>query len=160
MLQEATADIGGGPHGDVWKGYEFKTTSKVERILNKFGSDSSDEDQTCEILNCQFPFVHFFQLILFVSENAKNKMIFVTQFVFYLMVLFVRAANKGKVTHGKTSRVFYVFSTLLHYSGSSWSYVKDLQWVFLHYSLKYILITLAWLKIVFRTHTQKVQTKK
>ena len=106
MLQEATADIGGGPHGDVWKGYEFKTTSKVERILDKFGSDSSDEDQTCEILNCQFPFVHFFQLILFVSENAKNKMIFVTQFVLYLMVLFVRAANKGKVTHGKTPAYF------------------------------------------------------
>ena len=31
---------------------------------------------------------------------------------------------------------------------------------FLHYSLHYILITLAWLKIVFRTHTQKVQKKK
>ena len=57
-------------------------------------------------------------------------MIFATQFVFYLMVLFVRAANKGKVTHGKTSRVFYVLSTLLHFSGSSWSYVKDLQWFF------------------------------
>ena len=36
------------------------------------------------------------------------------------MVLFVPAANKGKVTHGKTPR------GLLHYSGSSWSYVKDL----------------------------------
>ena len=77
------------------------------------------------------------------------------------MVLFVRAANKGKVTHGKTPRVFYKFSTLLHFSGSSWSYAKDLLWVFfLHYSLHYILITLAWLKIVFRTHTQKVQKKK
>ena len=54
-------------------------------------------------------------------------MIFATQFVFYLMVLFVRAANKGKVTHGKTSRVFYILSTTLHYSGSSWSCVKDLQ---------------------------------
>ena len=57
-------------------------------------------------------------------------MIFVTQFVFYLMVLFVRAANKGKVTHGKTSRVSYILSTLLHYSGSSWSCVKDLQLFF------------------------------
>ena len=57
-------------------------------------------------------------------------MIFATQFVFYLMVLFVRAANKGKVTHGKTPRVFYIFSILLHYGVSSWSYVKDLQWVF------------------------------
>ena len=66
------------------------------------------------------------------------------QFVFYLMVLFVRAANKGKVTHGKTSRVFYILSTLLHYSGSSWSCVKDLQlFFFLHYFLHYILITLA-----------------
>ena len=70
-------------------------------------------------------------MIVFVSENAENKMIFATQFVFYLMVIFVRAANKGKVTPGKISRVFYIFSTLLHYSGSSWSYVKDLQWVFL-----------------------------
>ena len=35
-------------------------------------------------------------------------MIFATQFVFYLMVLFVRAANKGKVTHGKT------FPRILH----------------------------------------------
>ena len=66
-------------------------------------------------------FCSFFQLIVFVSENAENKMIFATQFVFYLMVLFVRAANKGKDT-----RIFYMFSTLLHYSGSSWSYVKDL----------------------------------
>ena len=73
-------------------------------------------------MNCQFPFVHFCQLVVFVSENSENKMIFTTQFVFYLMVLFVRAANKGKVTHGKTPRVFYIFSTLLHYSGSSWSY--------------------------------------
>ena len=38
------------------------------------------------------------------------------------MVLFVRAANKGKLTNGKTPRVFYIFSTLLHYSGSSWSH--------------------------------------
>jgi len=53
-------------------------------------------------------------------------MLFVTQFVFYLMVLFVRGANKGKVTHGKTNRVFYIFSGLLHHSGSCWSYVKDL----------------------------------
>ena len=57
-------------------------------------------------------------------------MIFATQFVFYLMVLFVRAANKGKVTHGKISRVFYILSRLLHHSGSSWSCVKDLQLVF------------------------------
>ena len=64
-----------------------------------------------------------------VNENAENKMLFVTQFVFYLMVLFVRAANKGKVTHGKTNRVFYIFSGLLHHSGSCWSYVKDLYYV-------------------------------
>ena len=57
-------------------------------------------------------------------------MIFATQFVFYLMVLFVRAASKGKVIHGKTSRVFYILSTLLHFSDSSWGYVKDLQWAF------------------------------
>ena len=95
-------------------------------------------------MNCQLPFVHLFQLIVFVTENAKNKMIFATQFVFYLMVLFVRAANKGKAAHEKTPRVFYIFSTLLHYSGSIWSYVKDLQWVyFLHYSLYYTFITLA-----------------
>ena len=61
-----------------------------------------------------------------VNKNAENKMLFVTQFVFYLMVLFVRGANKGKVTHGKTNRVFYIFSGLLHHSGSCWSYVKDL----------------------------------
>ena len=66
-------------------------------------------------------FCSFFQLIVFVSENAENKMIFATQIVFYLMVLFVRDANKGKDT-----RIFYIFSTLLHFCGSSWSYVKDL----------------------------------
>ena len=38
----------------------------------------------------------------------------------------MRAANKGIVAHGKTPRVFYIFSGLLHYSGFSWSYVKDL----------------------------------
>ena len=64
-------------------------------------------------------FCSFFQLMVFVSENVENKMIFATQFVFYLKVLFVRAANKG-YPH------IYMFSTLLHYSGSSWSYVKDL----------------------------------
>ena len=63
-----------------------------------------------------------------VNENAENKMLFVTQFVFYLMVLLLRAANKGKVTHGKTNRVFYIFSGLLHHSGSCWSYVKDLYY--------------------------------
>ena len=67
-------------------------------------------------------FCSFFQLVVFVSENSENKMIFATQFVFYLMVQFVRAANKGKITQGKTPRVFYIFGTLLHYSGSSWSY--------------------------------------
>ena len=42
--------------------------------------------------------IFFFQLKVFESENAEIKMIFATQFVFYLMVLFVRAANIGKVT--------------------------------------------------------------
>ena len=56
-------------------------------------------------ISCQL-FVFFFQLIVFVNENAKNKMIFATQFDFYLMVLFVRAANKEKVTHGKTPAYF------------------------------------------------------
>ena len=102
-----------------------KMMSKIERNVDKFDSNSSDEDETREILSCQFPFVHFFQLILFVSEKAENKRLFVTQFVFSLMVL-VLAANKGKVTHGKTPREFYIFSGLLHYSGSSWSYAKDL----------------------------------
>ena len=50
-------------------------------------------------------------------------MIFATQLVFYLMVLFVRAANKGK----------YIFSILLHYSGSSWSYVKDLKYCTIYF---------------------------
>ena len=63
-------------------------------------------------------FCSFFQLMVFVSENAENKMLFVTQFIFHLMVLFVPAANNGKVTHGKTPRAFYMFSGLLHYSGS------------------------------------------
>ena len=57
-------------------------------------------------ISCQLFVFFFFQLIVFVNENAKNKMIFATQFVFYLMVLFVRAANKGKVTHGKTPAYF------------------------------------------------------
>ena len=73
-----------------------------------------------------FLFIFFFQLIVFVNKNAENKVLFVTQFVFYLMVLFVHAANKGKATHGKTNRVFNIFSGLLHHNGSCWSYVKDL----------------------------------
>ena len=68
----------------------------------------------------------FFQLIVFVNENAENKMLFVTQFVFYLMVLFVRATNKEKVTNGKKNRLFFIFSGHLHHSGSSGSYVNDL----------------------------------
>ena len=41
-------------------------------------------------------------------------MLFVTQFVFYLIVLFERAANKGKVTHWKTNRVYLVdFCTIV-----------------------------------------------
>ena len=57
-------------------------------------------------------------------------MLFVAHFVFCLMFFFfVRAANKRKVTHGKTDRVFYIFSGLLRYSGSCWSYVKDLYCV-------------------------------
>ena len=48
-------------------------------------------------------------MIVFVSENSENKRLFVTQFVFYLMVLFVPAANKGNVTNGKTLRV-YIFT--------------------------------------------------
>ena len=71
-------------------------------------------------------FCSFVQLIIFVNENAEFKTLFVTQFVFYLMVLFVRATNKVKVTHEKPNRVFYISSGLLHHSGSSWSYVKDL----------------------------------
>ena len=50
-------------------GKAVKMMSKIECVLDRFDSDSSDE--TCEILNCQFPFVHFFQLIVFVSENRK-----------------------------------------------------------------------------------------
>ena len=51
----------------------------------------------------------FFQLIVFVNENAEKKMLFVTQFVFYLMVPFVRATNKGKVTNGKKKAlIFYI----------------------------------------------------
>ena len=57
--------------------------------------------------NIELPisFCSIFQLIVFVSVNAEDKMLFVTQYVFYLMVLFVPAANKGKVTQGKTLRV-------------------------------------------------------
>ena len=64
-------------------GKAVKMMSEIERILDKFDSDSIDEDKTSEILNCQFPFVRFFfQLIVFVSENSENKRLFVTQFVF------------------------------------------------------------------------------
>ena len=54
-------------------------------------------------------FVLFFQFIVFVSGNAENKLLFVTQFVFYLMVLFVPEENKEKVTHGKTPRVRFAY---------------------------------------------------
>ena len=36
-------------------------------------------------------------------------MLFVKQFVFYLMVLFVPAANKGKVAHGKTPCISFAY---------------------------------------------------
>ena len=63
-------------------------------------------------------------------------MIFATQFVFYLMVLFVRAANKGNLTHGKTPRVFYTYLVhFLHYSGSSWSYKCERSLFSCHVSL-------------------------
>ena len=113
--------------------------------------------------NIELPisFCSFFQLIVFVSENAKNKMIFVTQFVFYLMVLFVRAANKGKVTHGKTSRVFYILSALLHFSGSSWSYVKDLQWFFFTLLFTRYINYSCMIKDSFQnTHTKGTNKKK
>ena len=48
-------------------------------------------------------------MIVFVSENAEDKMLFVRQLVFYLMVLFVPAANKGKVTDEKTPRVSFAY---------------------------------------------------
>ena len=41
-------------------GKAVKIMSKIERNVDKFDSDSSDEDKTREILSCQFPFVHFF----------------------------------------------------------------------------------------------------
>ena len=41
-------------------GKAVKMMSEIERILDKFDSDSIDEDKTSEILNCQFPFVRFF----------------------------------------------------------------------------------------------------
>ena len=107
-------------------GKAVKMMSKIERNVDKFDSNSSDEDKTREILSCQFPFVHFFQLILFVSDNAENKSLFVTQFVFYLMVLFVPAANKGKVTQWEnTPRILHIEWTL-HYSGSIRDNAKDL----------------------------------
>ena len=61
--------------------------------------------------NIELPisFCSIFQLIVFVSVNAEDKMLFVTQYVFYLMVLFVPAANKGKVTQGKTLRVSFTY---------------------------------------------------
>ena len=98
---------------------------------------------------------------VFASENAKNKRLFFTQFVFYLMVLFVRAANKGKVTHGKTPRVFYKFSTLLHYSGSSWSYAKDLLWAFFTLLFTLYINYSCMVKDSFQnTHTKGTKKKK
>ena len=61
----------------------------------------------------------FFHLLIFVNENTENKMLFVTQFVFYLMVLFVRAANKEKVTHGKTNHVLSAKYMEVNYRGSN-----------------------------------------
>ena len=48
----------------------------------------------------------FFQLIVFVNENAENKMLFVTQFVFYLMVPFVRATEALLVNMSKLALMF------------------------------------------------------
>ena len=104
MLQVATADIAGGPHGaqgDVWQDCE-----NDER--NRTGEGKRRNE-----------FAEWHVAWLVERHNYA-------EFFFYLMVLFVPAANKGKVTHGKTPRVFYIFSGLLHYNGSSWSDVKDL----------------------------------
>ena len=79
--------------------------------------------------NIELPisFSSFIQLIVFVSENGENEMLFVTQFVFDLMVLFVRAANKGKVTQGKTPCVFYIFGGLLRYIVFSHTWPASMQ---------------------------------
>ena len=60
-------------------------------------------------------------------RNIELSVFFWSFLVFNLMVLFVRAANNGKVTHGKTPRIFYIFSTLLHYSGSSWNLLRVMR---------------------------------
>ena len=71
------------------------------------------------------------QLIVIVSENSENKRLFVTQFVFYLMVLFVPAANKGNVTHGKTLLVtftyFVDYCTIVALVGVMWKISISMQ---------------------------------
>ena len=54
---------------------------------------------------CEVSFFFFFFFIVcgvkqLNKKKNKKTVLFVTQFVFYLMVLFVHAANKGKATHG------------------------------------------------------------
>ena len=71
------------------------------------------------------------QLIVIVSENSENKRLFVTQFVFYLVVLFVPAANKGNVTHGKTLLVsftyFVDYCTIVALVGVMWKISISMQ---------------------------------
>ena len=56
-------------------GKAVKMMSKIERIPDKFDSDSSRE---LNMRNIELPISFcsfFFQLIVFVSENAENKML-------------------------------------------------------------------------------------
>ena len=86
-------------------GKAVKMMSKIEHILpDKFDSNSKRRGLNMRNIELPMCFCSFvFHLIVFVYENAENKMLFVTQFVFYLMVLFVRAANREKI-HGKKKR--------------------------------------------------------
>ena len=79
--------------------------SKIERIRDKKRRGLNMRNIELPISFCSF----FFELMVSVSKSAEDKMLFVTQFVFYQMVLFVPAANKGKVTHRKTPRVSFAY---------------------------------------------------
>ena len=101
-------------------GKAVKMMSKIERHPRWIATRTKH----AKYWTANFLLFIFFQLMVSVSKSAEDKMLFVTQFAFYQMVLFVPAANKGKVTQGKTLRVSFTylveFCTIVALVGVMW----------------------------------------
>ena len=111
-------------------GKAVKMMSKIERHPRWIATRTKH----AKYWTANFLLFIFFQLMVSVSKSAEDKMLFVTQFVFYQMVLFVPAANKGKVTHRKTPRVSFAylvdFCTIVALVGVTWKISNSLHSTF------------------------------